>query len=146
MGKNGASPKSPRKLSKFLRSSFSKLLQLSNSNNPESNNVESPTSSLRSSQSLDPVESPAEIQQTGEYNLMSPTTLAYLEEAKMSGLPVIPFAYPTCVLVDKMKNKEVIEMSKKEAKNKAALRDIDDEMMPKSPPGTLESIVDIAQR
>lgn len=95
---------------------------------------------------MDPVESPAEIQQTGEYNLMSPTTLAYLEEAKMSGLPVIPFAYPTCVLVDKMKNKEVIEMSKKEAKNKAALRDIDDEMMPKSPPGTLESIVDIAQR
>ena len=36
---------------------------------------------------------------------MTPSTIEYMEEAKLSGLPVIPFAYPTCVLVDRMKNK-----------------------------------------
>jgi hypothetical protein len=37
---------------------------------------------------------------------MTPSTIEfYSKEAKLSGLPVIPFAYPTCVLVDRMKNK-----------------------------------------
>jgi len=35
----------------------------------------------------------------------TPSTLAYIEETKLSGLPVIPFAYPTCVIVEKMKSK-----------------------------------------
>ncbi len=35
----------------------------------------------------------------------TPTTLAYIEETKLSGLPVIPFAYPTCVIVEKMNSK-----------------------------------------
>jgi hypothetical protein len=35
----------------------------------------------------------------------TPTTQAYIEETRQSGLPVIPFAYPTCVLVEKMKNR-----------------------------------------
>lgn len=35
----------------------------------------------------------------------TPTTQAYIEETRLSGLPVIPFAYPTCVLVEKMKNR-----------------------------------------
>ena len=35
----------------------------------------------------------------------TPTTQAYIEETRLSGLPVIPFAYPTCFLVEKMKNR-----------------------------------------
>lgn len=35
----------------------------------------------------------------------TPTTQAYIEETRLSGLPVIPFAYPTCVLVEKMKSR-----------------------------------------
>ena len=107
-------------------------------------------------------------------DVMSPTTLAYLEEAKMSGLPVIPFAYPTCVLVDKIKNKNnvmsTLATPTKEKNNRSnntggnsqkisvnsAVSTLTNESnggfvefceeQPKSPPGTLESIVDIAQR
>ena len=106
-------------------------------------------------------------------DVMSPTTLAYLEEAKMSGLPVIPFAYPTCVLVDKIKNKNnvmsTLATPTKEKNNRSnntggnsqkisvnsAVSTLTNESnggfvefceeQPKSPPGTLESIVDIAQ-
>ena len=104
-----------------------------------------------------------------EHNdVMTPTTLAYLEEAKLSGLPVIPFAYPTCVLVDKIKNKDNVMStlatptkennpplpSQKTSVNSAVSTITNDsscvsefgEDQPKSPPGTLESIVDIAQR
>lgn len=95
---------------------------------------------------------------------MTPSTLAYIEEAKLSGLPVIPFAYPTCVLVDKQKYKDVmiktgVVSDKLENNSKAVMvataetfeefcnnqsQDLDE--LTKSPPGTLESIVDIAQR
>ena len=91
----------------------------------------------------------------------------------MSGLPVIPFAYPTCVLVDKIKNKNNVMStlatptkeknnrsnntggnSQKISVNSAVSTLTNDsngfvefcEEQPKSPPGTLESIVDIAQR
>ena len=107
---------------------------------------------------------------------MSPTTLAYLEEAKESGLPVIPFAYPTCVLVDRMKHKDSnpepqvptrqksaptnhkksnttgkVKVNSKTSRQKSTESnskksfDYEDQSF-KSPPGTLESIVDIAQR
>ena len=81
---------------------------------------------------------------------MTPSTIEfYSKEAKLSGLPVIPFAYPTCVLVDRMKNKTKDEQILSEnAKNNSAIKkkssNISDEMteteVPKSPPGTLESI------
>ena len=61
---------------------------------------------------------------------MTPSTLEYLEEAKMSGLPVIPFGYPTCVLVDRLRSKtkgDVISTEKSktnanETKNKSTLQ------------------------
>ncbi len=36
----------------------------------------------------------------------SPDTLAYLEHTKLSGLPVIPFAFPTSVVAEKLQNKK----------------------------------------
>lgn len=165
---SGASPKSSRKLTKFLRSSFSKLLQLSN-NHDQGDHKLSPTSSLRhaspSIQSLnaEQVDSPDSSSDLikNDPSLMTPTTLAYIEETKLNGLPVIPFAYPTCVLVDKQKYKDVILNSQKlmEKNSKKATAEQADETfeefcnnqrdleeLTKSPPGTLESIVDIAQR
>merc|ERR1712141_222300 len=76
------------------------------------------------------------------------------EEAKLSGLPVIPFAYPTCVLVDRIKNKTkdeqiLSENAKNSVANKKPLQTSNtDETteVPKSPPGTLESIVGLAQQ
>ncbi len=35
----------------------------------------------------------------------SPTTEAYLEETKLNGLPVIPFAFPTSVVAEKQRNR-----------------------------------------
>ena len=79
-----------------------------------------------------------------------------MEEAKLSGLPVIPFAYPTCVLVDRIKNKTKDEQILSEnAKNSVANKkpalqtsntDETEPEVPKSPPGTLESIVGLAQQ
>ena len=40
-------------------------------------------------------------QELDNNSVMTPSTLAYLEEAKQEGLPVIPFQYPTCVLIGK---------------------------------------------
>ncbi len=162
----GASPKSPRKLSKFLRSSFSRLLQLNNNNESDQQQASSPTSSIcrgPSMLSLDQVDSPGSDFQvnpaTGDYNVMTPTTLAFMEEAKLSGLPVIPFAYPTCVLVDKLKNKDNVkrnaekkpsnlvleaQTTSEKVMNKKFYEDFEDDM-PKSPPGTLESIEDMAR-
>ena len=99
---------------------------------------------------------------------MTPSTIEYMEEAKLSGLPVIPFAYPTCVLVDRMKNKtkdnEQILLSENNLKNNSSSAinnssrkksvqssssisdEMTDQVLPKSPPGTLESIVGLAQQ
>jgi hypothetical protein len=86
----------------------------------------------------------------------TPSTQEYLDETKATGLPVIPFAYPTCVLVDRLKYKKAqnnysdLTSAAAPAVKKAAVTcfAIDKEAYeePKSPPGTLESIVDIAQR
>ena len=86
---------------------------------------------------------------------MTPSTIEYMEEAKLSGLPVIPFAYPTCVLVDRIKNKTkdeqiLSENAKNSVTNKKPLQtsntDETETEVPKSPPGTLESIVGLAQQ
>ena len=83
---------------------------------------------------------------------MTPSTIEfYSKEAKLSGLPVIPFAYPTCVLVDRMKNKTKDEQILSEnAKNNSAIKKKQssepETEVPKSPPGTLESIVGLAQQ
>ena len=157
------SPRSPRKISKFLRSSFSKLLQLTNTENTGAE-LTSPQTALGSIGSIPRGSSVHSMDTTAGENspnpdpfnstdltVMTPTTLAYLEEAKLSGLPVIPFAYPTCVLVDKFKNGnggKPDDNSSSPNSNvkitKAVNNYLDSE--PKSPPGTLESIVDIAQR
>lgn len=118
--------RSPRMLPKFLRSSFSKLMgktptndshqdssstELARSGSTCSFNVLHPGNSCYSLNVIDhDVEdeethcSPTEIL-TGSAMPGTPSTQAYLEETKLSGLPVIPFAYPTCVLVEKFKNK-----------------------------------------
>ena len=95
-----ASPRSPRKISKMIRSSFSRLLQLNNDNN-ERDDTTPPTPSEMPTRgpSMNSINS---LMNNQEMDVMTPSTLAYLEEAKHSGLPVIPFQYPTCVLIGKI--------------------------------------------
>ena len=45
----------------------------------------------------------------------SPTVLQYLEEAKMSGMPLIPFAHPTAVVAEKLRKKKQKMSSSDEA-------------------------------
>jgi len=152
---------SPRIIPRFLRSSFSKLLHKTQNNT--STEEHSPDNSAENPSSLNSIPT------SPNCNLppMTPSTIEYMEEAKLSGLPVIPFAYPTCVLVDRMKNKtkdnEQILLSENNLKNNSSsainnssrkksvqsTSSISDEMtdqVPKSPPGTLESIVGLAQQ
>ena len=125
---------SPRLIPKFLRSSFSRLLQKSNqeknsnnlnNNNHESEQQNSPAESGSLNSNLTSPQDPH-----AHLSPMTPSTLEYLEEAKMSGLPVIPFGYPTCVLVDRLRSKtkdDVISTEKSktnanETKNKSTLQ------------------------
>ena len=106
-----ASPRSPRKISKMIRSSFSRLLQLNgneNDNNPETTTSTTTTpSDMPRGPSMNSINSSSEHylvnnnQELDNNSVMTPSTLAYLEEAKQEGLPVIPFQYPTCVLIGK---------------------------------------------
>ena len=115
---------SPRLIPKFLRSSFSRLLQKSNqeknsntlnNNNHESEQQNSPAESGSLNSNLTSPQDPH-----AHLSPMTPSTLEYLEEAKMSGLPVIPFGYPTCVLVDRLRSKtkeDVITTTEKSKTN-----------------------------
>ncbi len=127
--------KSPSFIPKFLRSSFSKLLSRdrktsagSNASSPPKealgtsvdssgilNNNDSSMRKSASSAGFVPSKSgtsPAP-DATGSssdgggggFAEASPDTLEYMEQAKMSGLPVIPFAFPTSVIAEKMQNK-----------------------------------------
>ena len=150
---------SPRLIPKFLRSSFSRLLQktqqTNNANINNNNSIEhqpspeTPMSHPNISQSI-PISPP-------DANLppMTPSTIEYLEEAKLDGLPVIPFAYPTCVLVDhRLKNKTKDEVVLNDKSNSSLNKNNVSNNgtthfqyeIPKSPPGTLESIVGLAQQ
>jgi len=106
------SPRSPRKISKMIRSSFSRLLQLNgneNDNNQDTNSggTAPPTpSDMPRGPSMNSINSEHYLVNNNQEldnnsSVMTPSTLAYLEEAKQEGLPVIPFQYPTCVLIGK---------------------------------------------
>ena len=169
---------SPRLLPRFLRSSFSRLLHKTNKDPateattpPSEGRVATPStdgithgismSSINDQSSVlgDSVRSGEDRVTPNDLITMTPSTLEFLEEAKLSGLPVIPFAYPTCVLVSK-KTKSNNESFAKEAraasnsssasetpkKARVSLFHLYSDDSTKSPPNTLESIVDLAQK
>ncbi len=190
----GSSPRSPRLIPKFLRSSFSKLLSSSPSkasSNTDTGERERGSGIARSgsshafvtsqsllkggAESLTSLNNPSIYEDGGSNNsrrnspddsillgdmvAFTPNTKAYLEETKQSGLPVIPFAYPTCVIVEKLKqkNKDLIRSrSKNDSVDNADNADnivndclnVDDidEHIYVPEPAPLDSLVDIAQQ
>ena len=98
----GSPARSPRFLPKFLRSSFSKLLQ-GKDRPPEPQPALEPLSlpffSSVLSRSRCPTPEEEEVEE--ESPPSSPTTKNFVEESLAKGLPIIPFNYPTFVIVEK---------------------------------------------
>ena len=93
----------------MIRSSFSRLMGSNNGNENDNNHDTNPTSpatpasEMPRGPSMNSINSETYLvnnnQELDNTDVMTPSTLAYLEEAKQEGLPVIPFQYPTCVLI-----------------------------------------------
>jgi len=97
----GSPARSPRFLPKFLRSSFSKLLQgKDRTPEPPIEPLSLPffSSVLSRSRCPTPEEDEIEIEESPP---SSPTTKNFVEESLAKGLPIIPFNYPTFVIVEK---------------------------------------------
>ena len=98
----GSPARSPRFLPKFLRSSFSKLMQ-SKDRTPEPPAAMEPMSLpfFSSVLSRSRCPTPEEDEPVEESPPSSPTTKTFVEESLAKGLPIIPFNYPTFVIVEK---------------------------------------------
>jgi len=98
----GSPARSPRFLPKFLRSSFSKLMQ-SKDRTPEPPAAMEPMSLpfFSSVLSRSRCPTPEEEEPVEESPPSSPTTKTFVEESLAKGLPIIPFNYPTFVIVEK---------------------------------------------
>ena len=97
----GSPARSPRFLPKFLRSSFSKLLQ-GKDRTPEPPVAIEPLSQPFFSSVLSRSRCPTpEEEEVQESPPSSPTTKTFVEESLAKGLPIIPFNYPTFVIVEK---------------------------------------------
>ena len=97
----GSPARSPRFLPKFLRSSFSKLMQ-GKDRTPEPSIAIEPLSLPFFSSPLSKSRCPTpEEEEVEESPPSSPTTKTFVEESLAKGLPIIPFNYPTFVIVEK---------------------------------------------
>jgi len=107
----GSPTRSPRFIPKFLRSSFSKLLIKDKATTPETSNeprslpfLGRMTSSALNSPRLEEPCSNGSKCSTDEDEISppsTPTTKLFVEESLAAGLPIIPFNYPTFVIVEK---------------------------------------------
>jgi len=106
----GSPIRSPRLIPKFLRSSFSKLMSKDKAKTPEPSQepMSLPflgnlfSSEPNSSQLDDPVFHHEKINFSDETSPPStPTTKLFVQESLAKGLPIIPFNYPTFVIVEK---------------------------------------------
>ena len=99
----GSPARSPRFLPKFLRSSFSKLLQgKDRTPDPPQLPIEPlslPFFSSVLSRSRCPTPEEEEVEDCSPPS--SPTTKTFVEESLAKGLPIIPFNYPTFVILEK---------------------------------------------
>ena len=99
----GSPARSPRFLPKFLRSSFSKLMQgkdrTPDLTEPPIEPLSLPYFSSVFSRSR--CQTPEEEEVDEESPPSSPTTKTFVEESLAKGLPIIPFNYPTFVIVEK---------------------------------------------
>ena len=86
--------RSPKIIPKFLRSSFTRLISKDRTQKEEAlSPTSSPPSPPRSSPPTSPRSSPPS----------SPTTRSFVQESLAQGLPIIPFNYPTFVIVEKQR-------------------------------------------
>jgi len=107
----GSPTRSPRFIPKFLRSSFSKLMIKDKPTTPEASNEPRSlpffgrmTSSALNSPRLEDPHSCGSKYSTDEDEVSppsTPTTKLFVEESLAAGLPIIPFNYPTFVIVEK---------------------------------------------
>ena len=92
--------RSPKIIPKFLRSSFSKLISKERTRKEQHLSPTSPTPSPpRPSPPTSPRLSPPS----------SPTTRSFVRESLAQGLPIIPFNYPTFVIVEKQRENKRLE-------------------------------------
>ena len=92
--------RSPKIIPKFLRSSFSKLISKERTRKEQHLSPTSPTPSPpRPSPPTSPRSSPPS----------SPTTRSFVRESLAQGLPIIPFNYPTFVIVEKQRENKRLE-------------------------------------
>jgi hypothetical protein len=107
----GSPTRSPRFIPKFLRSSFSKLMIKDKPTTPETSNEprslpffgKMSSSALNSPRLEDPQNYDRKYS-TDEDEVSppsTPTTKLFVEESLAAGLPIIPFNYPTFVIVEK---------------------------------------------
>ena len=99
----GSPARSPRFLPKFLRSSFSKLMQGKDRTPDPQPPIEQPMSLPFFSSVLarSRCATPEEEEVDEESPPSSPTTKTFVEESLAKGLPIIPFNYPTFVILEK---------------------------------------------
>merc|ERR1711915_61576 len=107
----GSPSKSPRFIPKFLRSSFSKLRIRDKSCTPEQSQeplslpfISKWTTSAQNSPRVEESQNYGSKCSTDEDELSppsTPTTKLFVEESLAKGLPIIPFNYPTFVIVEK---------------------------------------------
>ena len=107
----GSPTRSPRFIPKFLRSSFSKLMIKDKSPTPETSHGPSSlpffgklTPSAQNSPRLEDPHNYGSKCSTDDDEVSppsTPTTKLFVEESLAAGLPIIPFNYPTFVIVEK---------------------------------------------
>ena len=121
--------RSPSLIPKFLQNSFSKLLSRerrdgddgeggvsSDKENDTGNRLKSPPSNVKKSHTFNDLETLGSakphfaarksVEYEESFDYPSPTSAEIFEETKMIGLPVIPFAFPTSVIAEKLRNKK----------------------------------------